>query len=83
MTMTERRGGNRFRIPDGYLTTKEIAEAVGRSKDTVERWRDSGFLVYEVLDQGHTTVYIYKRDQLDVARQLSRKGGRIAARSAA
>lgn len=81
--MTERRGGNRFHIPDGYLTTKQIAEAIGRSKDTVERWRDSGFLEYEVMDHGQTTVYIYKQDQLLVARQLSRKGGRIAARSAA
>lgn len=69
--MTTRRG-NTIRIPDGYMTARQVADKVRRSKDTVDRWRAGGFLPYTVMNAGKVTVYLFDDEALEIARRLAR-----------
>jgi hypothetical protein len=79
----DNRGGNRIIIPPGYYTTKQVADDIGRSKDTVQRWREAGLLPYELMDTDGPTVYLFDNDALALARRLATTGGRLINRTAA
>lgn len=80
--MTTTRRGNSIRIPDGYMTARQLAEKVKRSKDTVDRWRHMGVLPCTVMYAGKVPVYLFDDESLGIARQLARrKEYRVADRS--
>lgn len=70
-------------MPQGYYTTKQVADKIGRSKDTVQRWREADLLPYTLMDTEGPTVYLFDEAALTLARHLATTGGRLANRTAA
>ena len=59
-------------VPTRY-TTSQAAALVGRSVDTLRRWREDG--VFEPSDHrdfGHTRVWLYTREDIDNMRKIAR-----------
>lgn len=75
--------GNTIHIPEGFYTRATLAKAVGVSPDTINRWRQEGFLDYHKMPAGKVTVYLFGQDALKQARTLASGGGRLVDRSAA
>ena len=64
-----------YRFEDGYLTTSEMAEAVGVSVTTIKAWRRAGHVVPSIrVPMATTTISIY--EPADVAKAQSFKGTR-------
>jgi predicted site-specific integrase-resolvase len=81
MTMTvKRRRGNTIHIPEGTVTTATLAQKVGISKDTIERWRNLGLLPYRTHAAGQLSIYIYDADAVDVALALAKGTGKLSGR---
>lgn len=58
----------------GLHTTAQVAEAVGRDKRTIMRWRKRGLLrPTHYTTQGQTTVWLYTDADLAKAIQLAQK----------
>lgn len=69
-------------IPEGYLTTGGVADAIGVSKDAVKGWRKAGvFPPDEEVRRGKVTIPIYKVDRLRLARALKDGLGTILERA--
>lgn len=72
-------GGLRFVVrrthPDLY-STQDVADWVGRSKDTIERWRREGILVpSRYMKVGRMKVWLYTEEDVHQARALARMSG--------
>lgn len=76
--MPARRGNTiAGQIPEGMLTTKQLAARVRVSADTVKRWRDLGVLpATEEKPLGTKgKIYLYDAEALAIARKLVRRTG--------
>ena len=70
------------RMTPTRYTVKEAAAKVGRSPDTLSRWRKRGtFLPSDSIQVGELTVWLYTDSDIEVMRDLARglKPGRKSA----
>lgn len=59
-------------IPEGWYTTSEAAKKVGRSKDTLTRWRkDNTFNPEGYVLRGDLTVYLYSDADIEEMQALA------------
>lgn len=66
-------------IPPGWHMTSEAAAAVGRTADTLRRWKDDG--TYEpsgYTTRGELTISLYSDDDINIMRGIAatKKAGR-------
>ena len=55
------------------FTVKQAAKRVGRSVDTLKRWRTSGLYVpARTMEFGSTTVHLYTEDDIDNMKALAK-----------
>lgn len=62
-------------VPEGWYTTAEAAKMVGRSQDTVKRWRQGDtplFMPSRQVQMGRLTVYLYSADDITQMRLLAK-----------
>lgn len=60
-------------IKPNCYTTAEAAALVGKSHDTLRRWRRDGRCVpSDSLRLGETTMWLYTQDDIKVLKQLAR-----------
>lgn len=58
--------------PD-FFTTTEVAAIIGRSKETVARWRKLGYLEpSEYTMTGKTVVWLYSEKDLAMAKEIAK-----------
>lgn len=70
MTTTLRNAVSEMRPP--RYTTQDVAEKIGRSRDTVVRWRKTGlFVPSECADFGGVTVWLYTAQDIRDLRKLA------------
>lgn len=56
----------------GYYTAAEVARIIGRSPDTMKRWRKEGSVVpSESTQVGTLTVHLYTDDDVQLARAFA------------
>lgn len=74
--MSKKHPGNSIgrNVPEGWHTTAEAAKAVGRSADTLRRWRDadifvpSGIMHYKALG-----VHLYSDEDIEKMKEIVRQ----------
>lgn len=71
----------RARIPPGWYTRQMLAEKVGRTKDTIERWERADPPVIKpdgYMEFGQLTVWLYSEEAAEEIRRMTnaRKPGR-------
>lgn len=68
-----RRGNSVGRVvPAGYYTTANVAAYVGRSIDTVKRWRDTEILVPKRRERIYgENVWLYSEEEREIAKKLA------------
>ena len=52
---------------DEYMNTEELAKFIGVSKSLVEKWRNKGWLMPDVVGHGkngHSNVYYYSKEHV-------------------
>ena len=62
------------KIPDGYYTRQQVADLIGRSKDTVRRWHING--IYEASEAREISgvyVFLYTAEDVMALRRLARR----------
>lgn len=67
------------RMTPTRYTVKEAAALVGRSPDTLVRWRKNGrFMPSDTIKAGQLTVYLYSDKDVELMRHIARntKAGR-------
>lgn len=64
-----------------HYTVSEAAELVGKSADTLRRWRQTGFMVpSKKVTMGEQTIYVYTEadiERLRVLAQVTKRGKRL------
>lgn len=61
------------KIPDGYYTRQQVADLIGKSKDTVRRWHIDG--VYEASEAreiGGVYVFLYTPEDVLKMKRLAK-----------
>lgn len=61
-------------IPEGMFTRSQVADLIGRSKDTIRRWHDTG--LYESTHPkkfGEMTVWLYTEEDVENLRKVARE----------
>lgn len=60
-------------LPEGMYTRAQVAEKIGKSRDTVRRWHENG--TYKATHQetfGDVTVWLYTEDDVRAMKQIAR-----------
>lgn len=63
-------------VPDGYHTVSEAAKLVGKSQDTLVRWRKSDppvFMPEHYMMAGSTIVYLYSEEDIETLKKIAAK----------
>lgn len=62
------------KLPDGMYTRAQAARLVGRSKDTIRRWHETGiFVPSHSHEYGKQRVWLYTDEDLAVMRRLAQE----------
>lgn len=60
-------------IPDGMYTRGQVADKIGRTRDTIKRWHDSGtYKATHWHQSGKTTVWLYTDEDVAAMKQIAR-----------
>lgn len=60
-------------IPEGYMTRGQAAAVIGKSKDTLRRWHETGrFITRHKVKRGERYVWLYDADDLEALKTLVR-----------
>ncbi|UVF61493.1 DNA binding protein [Gordonia phage DalanDe] len=66
------------KIPEGYYTRQQVADLIGRSKDTIRRWHIDGiYEASEAREIGGVYVFLYTPDDVIAMRKLAKKHKRV------
>lgn len=66
------------KIPEGYYTRQQVADLIGRSKDTVRRWHIKG--IYEASEAREISgvyVFLYTPEDVLAMRRIAKKTKRV------
>lgn len=59
-------------IPDGFYSTGQAGELIGRDKSTVKRWRKDGtYPANFYAEHGALTIWLYSEEDITIMRQIA------------
>lgn len=60
-------------IPEGFYTRGQVAQQIGKSKDTIRRWHESGrFVTQHSIVKGKTRIWLYSATDVASLKELAR-----------